>query len=360
MFFNLHFNFNWFLRAIKRRIIKKRNQLLCLCIAYLFLPTLLEAQPAPAFIPPDFDFEHEEVGCICTPGVINKSPGKGLLIEYKLTSGGSFTPDEVATGVSPSKVGRLERLRLRLKIPLIIKPKTKFLLGADHFREQYQLNFIQPAFAQQLNLINGTSLKSSRITAYLLQSVGEKNYIGIRGRFAYNGDYNGIVDTDAYFRQIRISAIWGTKKREDLEWGFGLFYNDNFTRKIVLPFFLFNRTYNERWGLEAALPVSILMRYNFNPRSLLLFGPEFSSASYALRGEQPSINEEYFFQHTELNFGVKFERQIAPWVWANIHGGLQINFDSEYQKANNSSELFEPDLITGGFLKIGLFLSPPN
>ena len=258
------------------------------------------------------------------------------------------------------KVNSLSRLRLRLKIPVIIRPKTKFLIGADHFREQYQLNFIQPAFAQQLNLIDGTTLKSSRATAYLLQSIGERNYLGLQARFAFNGDYNGVVDTDAYYRQIRISAIWGIKKREDLEWGIGLFYNNNFTREIVLPFLLYNRTYNERWGLEAAFPVSILMRYNFTPRSLLLFGPEFSSAAYALRGTQGLPEEEYFFRHTELNFGAKYEREIAPWVWANIHGGLQINFDSEYQKATNSSELFEPDLITGVFLKIGLFLSPPN
>lgn len=341
-------------------VVKEIGRFICLLIGCFFLQIQLTAQPAPVFIPSDFDFEAEEAGCICTPGVINKSPGKGLLIEYKLTSGGSFTPDEVPAGISPSKVSSLSRLRLRLKIPVIVKPKTKFLLGADHFQEQYQLNFVQPAFAQQLNLINGTTLKSSRATAYLLQSIGEKNYLGLQARVAFNGDYSGVVNTDAYYRQIRISAIWGIKKRDDLEWGMGLFYNNNFTRKIVLPFFLFNRTYNERWGLEAAFPVSVLMRYNFTPRSLLLFGPEFSSAAYALRGEQNLVDEEYFFRHTELNFGAKYEKELTPWIWANIHAGLQINFDSEYQKASDSSELFEPDLITGAFLKIGLFLSPPN
>ncbi|MFK7980500.1 MAG: DUF6268 family outer membrane beta-barrel protein [Saprospiraceae bacterium] len=320
----------------------------------------LLGQPAPIFIPSDFDFEAEEAGCICTPGVINKSPGKGLLIEYKLTSGGTFTPDEVAMGISPSKVSQLSRLRLRLKVPVIIKPKTKFLLGVDHFQEQYQLNFIQPVFAQQLNLIAGTTLKSSRLTAYLLQSIGETNYIGLQARVAYNGNYSGVLQTNDYYRQIRFSAIWGVKKREDLEWGIGIAYSDNFTRRIALPFFLYNRTYNERWGLEAAFPVSILMRYNFTPRSLLLFGPEFSSAAYALRGEAAFPDEDYYFKHTELNFGAKYERELTPWIWVNVHAGLQINFDSEYQKVANNSELFEPDLITGAFLKIGLFLSPPN
>ena len=348
---------NWEIMSEKWRT---KDLIILLLGCCLSVQISLIAQPAPIFIPADFDFEAEEAGCICSPGVINKSPGKGLLIEYKLTSGGSFTPDEVATGISPSKVSQLSRLRLRLKIPVIIKPKTKFLLGVDHFQEQYKLNFIQPTFAQQLNLIDGTTLKSSRLTAYLLQSISETNYLGIQARVAYNGNYNGLVQTDNYYRQIRFSAIWGVKKREDLEWGIGVVYSDNYTRKIALPFFLYNRTYNERWGLEAAFPVSVLMRYNFTPRSLLLFGPEFSSAAYALRGETAFPAEDYYFKHTELNFGAKYERELTPWIWANIHAGLQINFDSEYQKVANSSELFEPDLITGAFLKIGLFLSPPN
>lgn len=330
------------------------------CFCFFTLNISLSAQAPPIFLPDDFDYEAEDVGCICTPGVINKSPGKGLLIEYKLTSGGSFTPDEVATGISPSKVTNLGRLRLRLKVPVIIKPKVKFLVGFDHFRENYNFNFIQPVFAEQLNLLANTTLKTSRITGYFLQSFGENNYLGLQVRGAFSGNYNGIIDTDSYYRQLRASAIWGVKKRDDLEWGIGLVYSENFSRKRVLPFFLYNRTYNERWGLESAFPVSILMRYNFTPTSLLLFGPELTSANYALRGEQQSPEDDYYFRHTELQFGAKYERQISPWIWANIHAGLQVNFDSRYEKALNIDELFEPDLITGAFLKIGLFLSPPN
>lgn len=336
------------------------SSIFLLSICFFLLNNTLAAQTPPIFLPDDFDYEAEDAGCVCSPGVINKSPGKGLLIEYKLTSGGSFTPDEVAVGIRPSKVNNLGRLRLRLKIPVIIKPSVKFLIGLDHFREQYHFNFIQPAFAEQLNLLANTTLKTSRITSYFLQSLGENNYLGLQVRGAFSGNYDGIIDTDAYFKQIRASVIWGVKKREDLEWGIGLVYSDNFTRKRVLPFFLYNRTYNERWGLEAAFPVSVLMRYNFTPTSLLLFGPELSSAAYALRGEQTLATDDYYFRHTELQFGAKYERQLSSWVWANIHGGLQVNFDSRYEKVLNLDELFEPDLITGAFLKIGLFLSPPD
>ncbi len=331
-----------------------------LCICFLTLHFTLTAQTPPIFLPDDFDYEAEDVGCVCNPGVINKSPGKGLLIEYKLTSGGGFTPDEVAAGISPSKINNLARLRFRLKIPVVIKPKVKFLIGLDHFREQYHFNFIQPAFAEQLNLLASTTLKTSRLTGYFLQSVGESNYIGLQVRGAFSGNYDGIINTDSYFNQIRASVIWGVKKRDDLEWGIGLVYSDNFSRKRILPFLLYNRTYNERWGLEAAFPVSVLMRYNFTPTSLLLFGPELSSSAYALRGEQTLGNDDYYFRHTELEFGVKYERQLRSWFWASIHGGLQINFDSRYEKVINLEELFEPDLITGVFLKIGLFLSPPD
>ncbi|MEM1119063.1 MAG: hypothetical protein AAGJ18_01355, partial [Bacteroidota bacterium] len=140
------------LRVGKKSRLKNWSLATQIFTATLFLTCctsyILVAQTPPVFVPPDFDFEAEDAGCICTPGVINKSPGKGLLVEYKLTSGGDFTPDEVAAGISPSEVSSLSRLRMRLKIPVLLKPRTKILLGADHFREQYNLNFVQPAFAE--------------------------------------------------------------------------------------------------------------------------------------------------------------------------------------------------------------------
>ena len=335
------------------------NKIWLILPLFIGLPTTIYTQTVPVFVPNDLDFEVEDASCFCSPGVINKSPGKGLLIEYKLTSGGNFTPDEVPIGVSPSKVNHLARLRMRLKIPLIVKNKTKVLIGFDHFQERYNLNFIQPAFAQQLNLIDAITLKSTRASAYLLQSMGENNYLGIRARVAYNGNFDGLLGKDKFYRQVRFSGIWGIKKREDMEWGLGFFYSNSFTRNIVLPFVLYNRTYNERWGLEAAFPVSILMRYNFNPSSLLLFGPEFSSAAYALKANDNQV-EDYYFRHSELNFGAKYEHQLTSWIWANIHGGVQINFDSEFIKTLDRADTFEPDLITGAFLKIGVFLSPPK
>ncbi|MEM6316900.1 MAG: DUF6268 family outer membrane beta-barrel protein [Bacteroidota bacterium] len=329
-------------------------------LSCLVLPVALWGQSVPIFIPEDFEFDAEEAGCICSPGVINKSPGKGLLLEYKINSGGSFTPDEVPTGIQPSRVNNLSRFRFRIKIPIVLLPRTKVLLGFDHFQEQYDFNFIQPAFARRLNLLDGTTLKSTRLTAYLLQSVGENNYLGVQARLGYNGNYSGLVEMDNFYRQIRLSAIWGVKKRDDLEWGVGVFYSENLNRKIALPFFLYNRTFNERWGIEAAFPVSIMMRYNFTPKSLLLFGPEFSNAAYGLRGEATQVDNDHYFRHTELQLGAKYERELLPWVWANVHAGLQVNFDSEYESATDSNEIFEPDLITGVFFRVGVFLSPPQ
>ena len=37
---------------------------------------LCYAQTPPVFVPNDFDFETEEIGCICNPGVINNRPEK--------------------------------------------------------------------------------------------------------------------------------------------------------------------------------------------------------------------------------------------------------------------------------------------
>lgn len=324
---------------------------------FLSLP-IITAQQVPTFLIDDIELHMEDVGCICSPGVINKSRGKGLLIQYGVTSGGRYTPDQVDAGIAPSNVNRVGLLKVRLKIPLLVKPKTKFLVGVDHFREKYHFDFVQPKFEEELRLINGTTLKASRITGYLIQSLGETNYIGVQARLGFNGNYQPLVDTDDFYSQYRISALWGIKKRDDLEWGLGIFYSNNFNRQRILPFLLYNRTFNERWGIEAAFPVSILMRYNFNPRDLILFGPEFVSYRYAIKNDGPG--RDFYFRHSEIQLAAKYEREITPWVWASVHGGFQINFDSEFENAADPSEVFEPDLRTGVFLKFGIFLSPPD
>ncbi len=340
-------------------IVRKIMQLVS--VFFFCFPSLIFAQTVPRFVPDDFQLDPQDVGCICTPGVINKSRGKGLLIDYTITSGGDFTPDVVDAGVVPSKINHLGLLKLRLKAPIFVRPRTKILLGLDHFREKYRFDFIQPLFAKQLSLLDDKILKSTRLTLFWLQSIGETNYLGLRARVSYNGNYQGVLKTDKFYRLIKISGVWGIKKREDIEWGIGLLYSDNFVNKNVLPFLLYNNTFNERWGVEVAFPVSVLFRYNFNPRSLLLFGPEFSNASYALRGEDNPVQEnDYFFRHTEIQFSGRYEQQIFPWIWGTIQTGFQINFDSEMEDAGNPENLFEPDLKTGVFIRFGLFLSPPD
>ncbi len=322
----------------------------------------LYAQVSPDFLPEDLELYADDFNCICQPGVINKSRGKGVLLEYKLNSGGSYTPDAENNSIFSTEVRSQQLWKFRIKIPLLNQPRTKMLLGFDHFAEKFSFRSVRPQDEAKISLVQGHTLKSTRATLYLLQSLGEVNYLGVRARVSYNGNYSGLVALDPRFRIYKITGIFGIKKREDIEWGIGLFFSKSFKRNALLPFLLYNRTYNEHWGIEAALPVSFFFRYNFNPHSLMLMGMQYAGSSYALKNDVLALppSEDFFFKHSEIQFLMNFERQLQNWIWASLQFGWQINFDSEFLKASDFNDDFRPDLADGVFLRMGVFLSPPD
>ena len=67
----------------------------------------------------------------CQPGVDMKSPGKGVAIEYGLFP--SYKINSLAE--RKSQLNSNEHLLIKLKVPLLNKPRMKALLGFRHFRE---------------------------------------------------------------------------------------------------------------------------------------------------------------------------------------------------------------------------------
>ncbi|MCG8399825.1 DUF6268 family outer membrane beta-barrel protein, partial [Bacillus atrophaeus] len=74
----------------------------------------------------------------------------------------------------------------------------------------------------------------------------------------------------------------GWKKTEDLSWAIGVSYSYTFGRPLILPTFALNKNFNDRWGLEAVLPVLIKLRYAQNDNFYWFNGIEVNGASYRL------------------------------------------------------------------------------
>ena len=154
-------------------------------------------------------------------------------------------------------------------------------------------------------------------------------------------------------------GLYGIKKNDFFEWGIGLLFSKNFRRTTILPFFLYNRTFNDRWGVESVFPANFFLRYNLNPSTITALGVEYNSSSFRLDVEDLSGNLlDFAYNHAEVLLSLRLERHLSSWIWANLQFGYQQNFDSEFEAKTDLVPDFRVDLQSGLFFRLGLFLSP--
>jgi Domain of unknown function (DUF6268) len=204
----------------------------------------------------------------------------------------------------------------------------------------------------------------------MIKPLNEKFYLAFKGDVSFNGGYDGLIKFDERYLKYNIGLMLGVKPRPDLEWGIGVLFRSSFVRSSVpvLPFGIYNRTFNDKWGIETILPVSIKARYNINAKNLILFGPEYESRSYSLdrinRGNSNTGDfSEFFMKRSELKFAVSYQHQVSDWVWFNAQAGYSHNFNTSFTEIDLKGIELPAVIVApadGVFFKVGVFVSPPK
>ena len=301
---------------------------------------------------------------LCQPGVVNKAPGKGASFTYSFNPDFQMRPPDAERA---SKVSRSERFDTKLKVPLINATKFKMLAGFQYTLERYHFDDIVPENYPLFKRLNETQLKTAGVALYGLIPVNHQFYTSFRLSASWNGDYAKFISLDNRYGIYRAAGMFGYKKSKYLEYGGGLLFTKNFRRTSVLPFGFYNQTFDEHWGIEVSLPVSIKGRYNFSERSLVMFGTEYSSQNYALAVKEPSMNPfepqpekaPYYYRRATLDLVGSFYRQLTSWVWVEAKGGYAFQLNSE---ARDIPEKQNYDLKPSGSLvgMMSIFISPPR
>jgi hypothetical protein len=296
------------------------------------------------------------------PGIRNTTPGKGLSIRYFVHPTYQLETDENGDE-QKSSLDSKKRLDVKLKIPLWLRERTKFLIGFYHSFEQYDFDNINPEGSPFLTAIDDRKLKRTRGTAYYLRSLNKNNYILLRFGASYNGAYDQFVNFDNRYAVYRFAAVVGIKKKVDREWGVGLLVTKNFQRILPLPIVIFNRTFNERWGIETAIPAKVKLRRNFSETSMLTMGYEYYSSAYSVdvydkNGQTPT---DYIFKSSAVKFSVKWhQRALSSWTWASLEAGYALNFDSRFIEVGNIDNRIQTAPSNSFFISMSFFISPPK
>jgi len=332
----------------------------------------LAAQESPLFQVVDTSSSEQCLSqTFCTPGILNKSRSRGIDIAYNFLNGGMIRPEQSQFQERAGQLQSLESIIVKVKVPLLLKPGLKVLAGFNYQPETYTFATIPDAgvsslatlhFSDVFRDIDTRYLKHTSLNLYAMKPLDERHYLGVRFRYASNGDYTGIMSFRDRYAAYQATIAYGIKKNKDFEYGFGLAFSKNFRRTIVLPAFFYNRNFNSKWGLETVFPAYVNGRYNINNKSILLFGYEFNSRAYSIDiGNRRSATESVFhLRHSELLFGASLERQIVPWIWMNIKAGFQVNLPTQFDAQIPGAPSYEFRPANAPYLRMGVFISPPD
>lgn len=315
----------------------------------------------------DVEALSEDCPLYCKPGVRNRSQSRGVVVRMENQFGFDWSGNGAIAG-GTQRVNRLEQFTFKFKIPIINRPDLKFLLGYEWDTEKYYFNdpFGDGQGEQTLfQLLDERRLKANKLSAYATKSFDDRFYGSARIRVGLNGDYNGLISFDAPYRVYSAAVAFGKKVNADKEWAVGITVSNNKARTIALPFFVYNKTFNNRWGVQTALPGQAFVRYNTGPKltNAFLAGATFDSRYYAVNTDRRRKFEqlgEFYLRNNGVRFQVQYEQQLFPWVWAFAQGGYYVPVNTRFNPAEDIS--IDLDTEVGGrpFFRFGVFLAPPK
>jgi hypothetical protein len=203
----------------------------------------------------------------------------------------------------------------------------------------------------------------SNISLNAFKSLNATRYLAFRFETNHNGDYKQIINFSSDYTTFKAGLIYGIKNRPDKELAIGLVYSQGIRRSIAYPFVIYNRTFDDRWGIEAILPVKIYGRFNVNPRNILLFGAEFSSREFFIGlDDLAGIEQDFRMTRQEIRMQIALEKQLTSWVWFSAKAGHLHSLAHRFQELDAGPDPREVRVSPGNsvFLKLGVFLSPPS
>lgn len=305
----------------------------------------------------------EGVKRFCTQKVLNQIPQKIISVGYEYHGG--FTLPGVKLGpalptLQNFQVNQVSALRVQANIPVISTNKIIWQLGANYWSSKYSIeNSSSNEFA---NRLNNNAMTSAGINTTIFKPLNEKNFLIFQASADFNGVFQQFSDVKGKALTISGTAIYGWKTSEKNMIGTGISRTYRAGQILHIPVILWNKTFNDRWGMELLLPARGHLRYNFSTSNILQFGFELEGNQF-LMNLPNSSNGSVFIQRGELKPRIIWDKKISGFIWLSAQAGLRYNwrFDimNEYNGKNNNQLYFTSNLGNPLFFNISLnFVSP--
>ena len=308
-----------------------------------------------------------------TPSVVGQGPSKGLvahlerLTDFSIKSETKNGPPSTANAT----VTKNSRAFIKGYIPAWNRPHLKVILGINYDREEFQFN--RPDNSVFFRNLEDKGLKVLGAQLAVIRPVDDVHWYIARVKGELNGDYTASELDVADYLKMSGEFIYGWKRTKYFSWGIGAQLSYTFGRQSIYPVILYNRTFNERWGVESLFPARVTFRYNVSDKTLLFGGYTVDGLNYNIKLRQPLPNgmQTLILRETEFKPRLRLEREIYDFLWFGLEAGYRYNasFNTFDDEGNSGFSLFRKgtrpriiDNTLGGapYASIELFLVPPR
>ena len=298
-----------------------------------------------------------------SPSVTNMMP-RGILFSYSPVIGYDLESESNLDGLGDAEttVSQLNRILFKIKIPIILRDRTNFIVGFDYAQNEYEFKGDDYKDYPLYRALEEKDLRSREIKFYYNHAFDKKHYIYIRSSTAFNGDL-GKKDIPFYeFANYSLAAVYGWQKSENNSYGVGLYLSYDLGQPGIYPVFVWNKTWNEKWGFESKIPANFHIRYNPNEKQRFFMGYEVQGASYniALEEEQLAKFDDLQLRRSDILPSITYERELYDFIWIGVTAGYRINyrFDISEDNSFNNDNIIENTVQPGPYFDFTIFLTP--
>ena len=312
------------------------------------------------------EFGYCEDTAYCVPSVSGMPRSKAIefnyenVARYSYKASSELSPDEPASGSYASE----QRFQVKVRFPIYLGESWKVAAGFKYDNEEFRFKDLSNPNYIVGDVLDDRNLKSIGGRVYIVKSWRGNHYFALRAGADLNGDYTSDNQPKSDYLRVSVAPLFGLKKDANTLYGFGLAWGYNFGRASLYPFLVYNKTFNDRLGIESILPAKAAVRINFSDHTILYSGLALEGASYTIDPQRADLNQfsSLHLQRSEIRVFASLERELHDFLWMNFEAGVRFNYRFEV----TDDAVFNPVSIVGVsrspafYIKTGIFLVPPR
>jgi hypothetical protein len=314
----------------------------------------------------NFDYSNfgdaDGVKRFCTQKVLNQTPQRIISLGFEQYGAFEMPGVSFLTRQAPAQINinQVNAIRAQVNVPVISTNKLIWQMGVNYWSSKF--NVANPNVNEFATALSNNALLTAGLNTTVFKPLNEKNFLIFQASADVNGLFENVNDIQNKAMTASGTIIYGWKTSEKNMIGAGLARTYRAGRLLHVPVLFWNKTFNDKWGMELLLPARGFVRYNFSTTSMLQAGFELEGNQFLVRLPQTlSINT--YIQRGEVKPRIMWDKKLTGFLWLNAQAGLRYNyrFDvvNRYDAMEESQRFFSSNLGNPLFFNVSLnFVSP--